>query len=145
MREVTVMQNGTFKSFIMWLLVASPIWWTCGCYTAREVTKVNEVEGSEIEVTTKGDNVYIFKTWKSDGCGGISGQAKWLDPPSGGLWAEYVEGKTSLPLDSIKIVVARDPNVGLSVITALGVGVALVGVALITFMLTPWSASRGPW
>jgi hypothetical protein len=98
------MQNRTFKQLISSLLIASPLWWTCGCYATREVTKLSEALGSEIEVVTMGNHVYNFTIWTSDGFGGISGEAEWLVPPSDSLPLVYTKRHLTLPIDSIKSV-----------------------------------------
>jgi hypothetical protein len=75
--EEVTMQNKTFKNFITWLLIASPLWWTSGCYAAREYTRLQDVPIPPIEVVTKGNVVYSFERgWRHDGSGGISGKVR---------------------------------------------------------------------
>jgi hypothetical protein len=219
--EVTIMQNKTFKRFITWLLIANPLWWTSGCYTTREFTKIDEINtelkivtkedrvytftawtydslkgisgdarwvirsifhsgdsearngrvtlrrdnirsvtsegegnlsvdslstirpkrGVEIEVTTKGNNVYIFKAWEPDGHGGISGEAKWIDPSSPSWSSDFLQGTTSLPRDSIRSVVTREINSGLTVLTV--AGVTLGALCLILWAADPRWIPKG--
>jgi hypothetical protein len=71
-----VMQNRTFKDFITWLLIASPLWWTSGCLS--EIIKPSDSGENEIEVVTKGDSVYTFLQWTSDESGAITGTSGWV-------------------------------------------------------------------
>jgi hypothetical protein len=106
------MQNRTIRELVTWLIIASPLWWTSGCYTTKELTNPTQMFESpnpfpEIEVITKGNHKYVFLTWFLDTGGTITGQAtlmdhyRWFDYGS----KEYASRSNfSLPLDSIKSV-----------------------------------------
>ena len=71
------MQKRTVRSFIIWLLIASPLWWTFGCTTTRFASNLNEEDpGSPIEVVTKRNLVYDLSVWKLDEKGNIIGEGK---------------------------------------------------------------------
>lgn len=55
------MQNRTFKSLVTWLIIASPIWWTSGCYSTREITRLEEAATGDLKVVTKGNNRHAFE------------------------------------------------------------------------------------
>jgi hypothetical protein len=204
------MQNKTFKLLISWLLIASPLWWTTGCHTTREIAKLDEInreidvvtkgnrvytftawaydslkgisgdalsvarsirlwddgedqngrltlqrdniksvtlegEGilpveslqsikpkmtTEINVTTKGNNVYFFNACKPDGHGGISGEAEWFDPSSPSWSPDYVQGTTNLPHDSIKSVATKEYSSGRTLLAIFGGTIADVALSL---------------
>ena len=94
------MQNRFFKHFISWLLIASPLWWTTGCYTRTEITKVDDAVLDGLHVITRGGDHYVLHRWAWDSAGGIKGEGKLLESP----WratriSRYAPPK--LPLDSI--------------------------------------------
>jgi hypothetical protein len=121
------------KTIITWLLIASPLWWTYGCYSFQETTNLIEANenGRDIEVTTNGNNTYIFefKKWTLDTEGTIWGQTKWDDssytPPWSSHPSKYIEGNFSVPKDSIKSVAAKKPNAGL-ILSLVFIPVALI-------------------
>jgi hypothetical protein len=117
------MQCGKFRQCITWLLIASPLWWMCGCYS--EVTHLSEAVGTKIKVVTKGDKVYTFERWSSDGFGGISGNAEWLVASSKNSPSHYANGHLTLPIDSIRSVSTKDSNTGLYVVAATTISVGL--------------------
>jgi hypothetical protein len=94
-------------------------------------------EAAEIYVTTKGNNVYFFRAWKPDGHGGVSGEAKWIDPSFPSWSSDFLEGSTALPRDSIKSVITREVNSGLTVLT-------VVGATLGVLFLIVWAAWPTP-
>ena len=98
------MQNRIFKRLINWLLIASPLWWTTGCYTTREITRLDEIR-PVIEVVTKGDRVYTFTAWTYDSLKGISGDARWVvKSPRPWVDSEDLDGHITLTRDAIKTV-----------------------------------------
>jgi len=125
--EVAAMKNRTLRSFITWLIIASPLWWTGGCYTYQKVTKLDEAVGSEIEVVTKGNNAYTFKRWSSDGSGGVSGEAECIVPSSYSLPVAYAKRHLTLPIDSIKNISTKASNTGGNLVAATFITVVLVG------------------
>jgi hypothetical protein len=98
------MKNRTFKHFVTWLLIASPLWWTTGCRSTREFTRLDELPRPEIEVVTKGNAVYEFTEWTYDSLMGISGESAWIDKSLPVWYSRYSEGHISLARDSIKSV-----------------------------------------
>jgi hypothetical protein len=98
------MENRTFKHIMIWLLIASPVWWTSGCYTTREFTKLDEVN-CEIEVVTKNKRTYTFTAWTYDSLKGISGDAHWL-VESISPWDDSEDhyGRLALPRDDIRTI-----------------------------------------
>jgi hypothetical protein len=136
--------NRTFRSFITWLLIASPLWWTIGCYSFREVIKLDEAKENErnIEVTTKGNSVYIFMKWSVDSLGAITGRAKWHNPNymaharwdvnaiSGEL--QFLEGPKMIPHDSVYAIKAEYYDTGMTVLAGLGIA---AGAALVAFVV----------
>lgn len=100
------MQNKNFKDIITWILIASPLWWTSGCYSTREVTKPSEAVGDYLEVTSKAGKAYYFYGWTCDSTGSISGTAgsvKYEDPYYG--WTTTrIQQRVTIPADSIATI-----------------------------------------
>ena len=95
------MQNRTLRNFITWFIIAGPIWWTCGCYTFREIAGLDELPMSSIEIQTKGNTRYTFREWRYESQGGISGKADRHIPSTSMEFDETVTAFCSLPRDSI--------------------------------------------
>jgi hypothetical protein len=68
------MHNRLFKHFISWLLIASPLWWTAGCYTRTAITNLDDAALDGLHVITNGGNHYLFHRWSWDSAGGIRGE-----------------------------------------------------------------------
>ena len=122
------MQKRTFKSLFTWLLVASPLWWMCGCYS--EVTHLSEAVGTKIKVVTKGNNVYTYERWSSDGFGGISGNAEWFVASTKNSASYYANGHVTLPIDSIRSVSTKESSTGVYMVAASVITVGLIVGAL---------------
>jgi len=104
------MQNRTFKSLVTWLIIASPIWWTSGCYSTREITRLEEAATGDLKVVTKGNNRYAFERWSVDSLGGISGDGTWEIISE---WGRPVskQGFRTLPHDSISETYHDDTSI----------------------------------
>jgi hypothetical protein len=139
------MKNRTFRSIITLLIIASPLWWTSGCYTTKEVTRLSEEEGSAIEVVTKRNNVYVFKTWTHDGYGSISGEANWIDPSSPRWSPTYLHGTIALPSDSINIIITKKVNTSQRDLAMVGVGFVVLGVVLVFVIDQMHNSIEGGW
>jgi hypothetical protein len=136
------MNKRAFKNFITWLLIASLLLCGSGCYTYGEVTKLDEAKTLKrrIEVTTKGNNVYTFREWYVDSSGTIKGHATWNNPAYD-MWShsyepKFIEGDISVQSDSIKGVTAEKANIGLTILTTIGVTAAVLG-----FFRLAWSTA----
>ena len=131
------MQNRTFKDLIIWLLIASPLWWTCGCYSTREVTKPSEAVGDYLEVTLKDGKAYFFSSWTCDSSGtvsGLVGTVKRKDPYYG--WSiTPVAHAINIQADSIATIHVKTKREWAT--TAMYVLVVAAGVAL----LIAWASS----
>ena len=132
------MKKNTSRKLVTWLLVASTIWWTSGCYTMREIEKLSDAGGRDIEVSTKGHNSYTLHEWTVDTLGTIRGNV--VNPAfrsvydrGSGVTVSSGEpmylGQYSLPRDSVATMRAEAINVPLTVATGT---VVLAGAALIT-------------
>jgi len=138
------MQKITFNHLITWLLIASPLWWAAGCYTSHQVAKVQDVQGYEIEVTTKGDITYTFSNWRSDSSGTISGKAEKIDyyDPYLGRTTKNIEQPVTIHADSIVAVRATKldawtTGIGIIVVAVgLVVAVAILEIVLVSRILT---------
>jgi hypothetical protein len=77
-----LIQNKTLKRLITWVVVASPLWWTNGCYTFVEITKLDEVArgNSELEITTEGNRVHVVSNWSVDSMGTVRVNSKSINP-----------------------------------------------------------------
>jgi hypothetical protein len=116
------MRNKMLKSFLSWLLIASPLWWTTGCESIRAVEKLSDAQGEEIHVLTKDKRSYTFVQWKADSAGSIRGIAKWKDP-SYFTWepSPLITGERVVPSDSIASVCVKHANVPVFVVSIVGV------------------------
>ena len=145
------MHNRIFKSLISWLLIASPLCWTSGCYALREITQLEEAEaiGGQIEVTTKRSDAYTFDKWKIDSLGNVKGRAKRKNPSykvshkwdeSGFVRdePEFLEGPHSVPKDSVEAIRAEYLNVPLTILAGAGATIgAAVFVSVVIFVASP--------
>ena len=95
------MKNPMLRRLVAWLMIASPIWWTSGCYTMSGMASLNELNTTELQVITRGGNHYTFLRWAADSNGGISGSCVWhIQQKTGGN--ESTPGmKLTVPSDSI--------------------------------------------
>lgn len=142
------MQNKTFRNLVTWLLIASPIWWISGCYTFREVAKLDEARASEreIELTTKGNSKYIFEKWSVDSSGAITGTARWpnpnyripdrWDPNAASGELKFREGPRRVPIDSVAAIKAEYFDTNMAVLAGVGItaGAALAAVAVVLIL-----------
>jgi hypothetical protein len=81
------------------LLLLGLAFWSTGCYSNRELTRLDPRD-YPLDVLTKGNTLYIFeKQWDSDNSGLISGIARWkLAKASEPL---ELRGRVKCPADSI--------------------------------------------
>ena len=98
------MQNKTFKHFISWLLIASPLWWSTGCYSTREFIKQDEPGECNVCVVTKGGRSLELSEASFDSRGSVCGVVlKEASAPSASAnTASREKARLTLPLDSLR-------------------------------------------
>jgi hypothetical protein len=135
------MKNRRFRNFISLLLIASPLWWTSGCYSSLQITNPADVAGTAIEITTKGNHHHTLKEWSVDSSGNISGSGAFVVPLTvrsiGGTVKQ--QPSTFIPKDSIAAIHVQRVNVGS---TALIVIIATAGAVAVAYVLFCLSAAN---
>jgi hypothetical protein len=96
------MQNSTLKELVSWLIIASSLWWTSGCYTSNDIMKSDEPRRPEILVETKsGHTISLFQGYL-DSLGGISGLTDSKDTlrvPSDSIQRAFIGEAVVLTID----------------------------------------------
>ena len=87
-------KNRKLRTIVTWLIIVSPIWWTTGCYTTREITRPDEPSERDILVETRGAQIVILLKGHLDSLGCLSGET--LHPKTG------ERTPISIPRDSIR-------------------------------------------
>ena len=123
------MQNRIFNRAISAVLIVSLLGWTVGCYTTKEITRVEDAVGDELHVLTKGNNRYHFFEWKYDSIGNIRGRC---EPDPG---AEFM----TVPRDSVVSVQGKELDVRQTIGLILCIPLVAVAIALVV-----WVAKGGP-
>ena len=71
------MHDRTLKHLMIWLLIASPLWWTGGCSSTRIAQNLGEEDPTNaIEIITKHNLVYDLSVWRLDANGNIVGEGE---------------------------------------------------------------------
>jgi hypothetical protein len=127
------MKRQKFSSVIALILLASPVWWTTGCYSNYQITSPAEAADKPIEITTKGKNHYVFTEWSADSSGNIQGRAPFVVPVairSDGAIKQQLPSQY-VPKDSIAAIYTQSVSVGSTILavilTAAGVVAAFIG------------------
>jgi hypothetical protein len=128
------MNNLMLRTVITWLLIACPLWWTTGCYSFVEITRIDTAEQGkhDLEITTKGHRVYVLSEWSVDSMGTIRGKTNSDNPsyrvperwdPAASISGEpkYVETPLCVPADSVSTMRAEQLNTAQTVLASLGI------------------------
>jgi hypothetical protein len=140
------MQNTTLRHLVTWLLIASPLWWTCGCYSFLEINFPREStqEARALKVTTKGQLTYVFSDWTIDSLGNIRGKTIQSNPSymTPHWWdlsnnvtkePEYLILEQRVWADSIAEVKGEYFDLAETVLAGLGIATGVVIVAYLFF------------
>jgi hypothetical protein len=139
------MNKRRFRIVVTMILIASPIWWTSGCYSSYQITSPGEAADTPIEITTKGNNHYAFAEWTADSSGNIRGFAPFVVPVavrSGGGTITQQQPVQIVPKDSIAAIHVQRVNVGATILTAILTTAAAVAGAALLFIISVIRACR---
>lgn len=93
------MKNPRIRRSISSLLTFSFILWSTGCYSTKEVARLDP-QSYPLEVVRKGNRRYTFESqWRIDSLGAVSGVAQWKYPSA--REPLLLRGKNTFPSDSI--------------------------------------------
>lgn len=133
------MKNRRFRKLVTMFLIASPIWWTTGCYSSYQATGPADVSGTPIQITTKGNNHYAFAEWTVDSSGNIRGYAPFVMPVSVRPADDNIKLQLPLqliPKDSIAAIHVQQVNVGATVLTLILTTAGVIAGAYLLFTMS---------
>jgi len=132
------MKSRRFRSFISLLLIASPLWWTSGCYTSHQITNPADAVGTPVEITTKGGNHHTLVEWSVDSSGNILGSGAFVVPLTVQSAAGTVKQQPStfIPKDSIAAIHVQRVNGAMTVLAVILTTASVAGSICMLFMIS---------